>query len=137
MNRGQHQGRYEQLIQDGLQSYTRGDLRHALMLLENAIALDPQRPDGFAQRGAILAEYGDVVQAERDLRTALTFRTCVVASYQLALILSDQQRHAEAIMLLERALAQHSSDSELWHLLALFLIERMRLRGRWMRSAMQ
>ncbi len=121
MTQQQYQSHYEQIIQDGLNSYARGDHVHAITTLGHAIALDPQHPDGFTQRGAIWAEYGDYVQAERDLRTALSIRTGVEASYHLALILSDQQRHNEAIVLIEKALAIHSADSELWHLFGIVL----------------
>jgi Flp pilus assembly protein TadD len=121
MTQLQYQSHYEQMIQDGLNSYARGDHAHAITTLGHAIALDPQDPNGFTQRGAIWAEYGDYVQAERDLRTALSIRTCAEASYHLALILSDQRRHSEAIALIEQAIAIYSADSELWHLFGIVL----------------
>jgi tetratricopeptide (TPR) repeat protein len=111
--------RYEQFLQDGLASHVYDE--QAIAAFSAAIALNTGRAEGFMYRGILWADRGDDRQAERDLREALAISTCPIASYRLSLILSDQEQHAEAQIVLERAIAQYTADGELWYLLGIVL----------------
>lgn len=85
---------------------TRGQSREAVNIYRKLVRARPSNVDGYIALGSALAEAGQFAQAEAPLRRALshTQDAKVLASIHnnLAIVLSQQNRHAEALESLER-----------------------------------
>ncbi|HVT57733.1 MAG TPA: tetratricopeptide repeat protein [Thermoanaerobaculia bacterium] len=83
----------------------------ALSAADAALKLEPDNPYLVAQRGAVELSLHQLAAAERDLRRALEIAPRQTgAMNDLAVLLMDQGKNAEAKALLERALAINPED---------------------------
>jgi tetratricopeptide (TPR) repeat protein len=75
-----------------------GDVREALAVYGEAIAVDPRHVDAHVNRGRLLHQLGQIREAETHYASALAARpTDCTALFNLAVVLEDQGRIDDAI----------------------------------------
>ncbi len=86
-----------------------GQLREAQSTYRKLLRVQPDNVDGYVALGSVLAETGQIAEAEAPLRRALLHATDpkvqAAIHNNLAIALSSQNRHAEALVSLERTQA--------------------------------
>ena len=107
--------RARQLLDEGLALRERGDYRRAIARLREAVKLDPQMTDAFAEMGEMLYLLGDLDRALAAYVIALNQRPTMRAALQgAARVYSQKQDYGAAAQRLRTILRYNPNDAEVW-----------------------
>lgn len=105
----------DRLIKEAGRLYDNGDLSQAVARLRQAVELDPDRTDAFAELGGMLYRLGENEHAlgayDIVLRRNPDSRTALLGS---AAVLSHQRDYASAVRRLRTLLRYEPTDAEAW-----------------------
>ena len=97
-----------------------GQNGEARKVLEEGLRLAPDQTQLRYSLALLLAEEGEMEQAERTLARVISAPDAPVGAFSnFAVLLMQQQRQPEAIRVLEQSLRTHASDPQLHYLMAL------------------
>ena len=107
--------RARQLLDEGLTLRDRGDYRRAIARLREAVKLDPQMTDAFAEMGEMLYLLGDLDRALAAYGIALAQQPTMRAALQgAAKVYGQKQDYGSAAQRLRTILRYNPNDAEAW-----------------------
>ncbi|MEM8962193.1 MAG: tetratricopeptide repeat protein [Acidobacteriota bacterium] len=98
-------------VRTALERYRAGDPRSALLLLEEAIALDPEHAPAHLNRGVVARALDDLDTAEQAFRRVLELAPDATAHFNLGVVLAARGDMEQAVEQYERALERDAGHT--------------------------